>query len=205
MSKKAHRARRKNKRADLKRRKDFRPIRKKFLIVCEGERTEPYYFEAFRVPKNVYDVVGAGDNTIRLMREAIDLMQREKYDQVWVVMDKDDFPIENFNNALGLARENGIQVAYSNEAFELWYLLHFDFHHAAISRESYKERLTARLGFEYKKNDPNIYDAIEDKQIIAIQNAIRLLKEYGDEHRPAYDNPSTTVHLLVDALRNIAV
>ena len=46
---------------------------------------------------------------------------------------------------------------------------------------------------------------IEDKQSIAIQNAARLLSEYGNAHRPAYDNPVTTVHLLVHALREIAV
>jgi hypothetical protein len=46
---------------------------------------------------------------------------------------------------------------------------------------------------------------LEDKQLIAIQHAARLLAGYGDEHKPAYDNPSTTVHLLVDALREVAV
>ena len=205
MSKKKHRARRRNKQADLRRTKDHRPLRKKFLIICEGERTEPNYFEAFRVPKEICEVIGAGDNTIRLVREAIARRQKGKYDQVWVVMDKDDFPVENFNNALSLARSKDIHVAYSNEAFELWYLLHFDFHHTAISRSTYKKRLSARLGFEYKKNDPHIYDVLEDKQVVAIQYAVRLLNEYGNGHRPAYDNPSTTVHLLVDALREVAV
>lgn len=62
-----------------------------------------------------------------------------------------------------------------------------------------------RLGFEYKKNDPTIYDVLENRQSVAIQNAKMLLNEYGDKHNPAYDNPSTTVHLLVDALREVAV
>lgn len=189
----------------MKRSKNYRPLRKTFLIVCEGERTEPNYFEAFRVPKEVMDVIGEGDNTISLVRKAITHREEGNYDQVWVVMDKDDFPVENFNSALSLARGEGINVAYSNEAFELWYLLHFDFHNTAITRNSYQERLTARLGFRYKKNDSSIYEVLEDKQVIAIQFAAKLLEEYGEDHRPAYDNPATTVHHLVDALRDEAV
>lgn len=205
MPKNDRRAKRRNKSAGVERRKNTRSLRKRFLIVCEGERTEPNYFEAFRVPKDVCEVVGVGYNTIRLVREAITLRQNGNYDQVWVVMDKDDFPVVTFNNALSLARGEGINVAYSNEAFELWYLLHFDFHHTAISRSTYKERLTSRLGFKYEKKDPHIYEAIEDRQSVAIQHATRLLDEYGDAHKPAYDNPSTTVHLLVYALREVAV
>lgn len=205
MGKKSSRKSQRKRGASLQRAKDQLPLRKTFLIVCEGERTEPNYFEAFRVPKEVIDVIGAGDNTINLVRKAISRREEGNYDQVWVVMDKDNFPVENFNNALSLAREQGIRVAYSNEAFELWYLLHFDFHNAALSRSTYKERLSARLGFEYKKNNPYIFEALEDKQLIAIQYAAKLLEEYGDSHRPAYDNPSTTVHHLVDALREVAV
>lgn len=205
MGKNGRYARQKGTNSRLKRPQNVRTLRKRFLIVCEGERTEPNYFEAFRVPKDVYDVVGAGDNTLSLVRKAIEYKQKGDYDQVWVVMDKDDFPIGNFNNALSLAEKKGIEVAYSNEAFELWYLLHFDFHNSAIPRSTYKQRLSSRLGFEYKKNDPHIYEVLEDKQSVAIQNAKRLLDEYGDEHRPAYDNPSTRVHLLVDALREVAI
>ena len=61
--------------ASLQRPKNRRPLRKTFLIVCEGQRTEPNYFEAFRVPKEVIEVIGAGDNTIRLVRNAISLRE----------------------------------------------------------------------------------------------------------------------------------
>ncbi|HSH03806.1 MAG TPA: RloB family protein [Anaerolineae bacterium] len=185
-----------------KRKKNKRHLRKRFLIVCEGERTEPNYFESFKVAKELCEIVGVGDNTLRLVREAISLKEKGNYDEVWVVMDKDDFPSDNFNNALNLARQKGVQVAYSNEAFEIWYLLHYHYHNAAISRSSYKERLTACLGFEYKKNIIGIYDVLMDKQSVAIQNAARLLASYGEYHNPAHDNPCTTVHLLVETLRN---
>ena len=145
------------------------------------------------------------DNTVGIVRDAINRMQHADYDQVWCVFDRDSFPVENFNNALSLASERDIRVAYSNEAFELWYLLHFDFHDTAVSRQTYKTRLSQKFGFEYAKNSPDIYELLEDKQQIAIRNATRLLDGYGEQHRPAYDNPCTTVHLLVQELNKVAV
>jgi len=163
------------------------------------------YFKKFRVSKKIIEVIGIGANTLSLVKEAIKLNQKGDYDQVWCVFDKDSFTVENFNNALSLARQKGIDTAYSNEAFELWYLLHFDYHNSAITRGTYKSRLSGRLGFTYKKNNPDMYDLLEDKQGDAIRNATKLLQEYGDQHRPAHDNPSTTVHLLVQALNQVAV
>ena len=145
---------------NLRRRKNFKPLRKNFLIVCEGEKTEPLYFRSFRVPKKVFDVLGFGANTKSLVKKTIEIRDSEStdYDEVWCVFDRDSFPVENFNEALSLAKKNNIKVAYSNEAFEIWYLLHFHFHDSATSRNQYKTMLTDRLGFSYKKNDPNMYD-----------------------------------------------
>lgn len=186
------------KRVDLQR-------RMMFLIVCEGTQTEPVYFEAFRIPKRVRRIVGTGDNTLNLVKEAIRLSKEGVYEQVWVVMDKDEFPIDHFNRAIELAEQHGIQIAYSNEAFELWYLLHFDFHQAAISRKTYSERLSKRLGFSYKKNDPRMYDLLESEIETAIKHASKLLRLYGENHNPGRDNPCTSVHLLVQELHQQTV
>jgi hypothetical protein len=41
------------------------------LIITEGEKTEPNYFEKFRVfPKEVYEIRGVGRNTRSLVDEA---------------------------------------------------------------------------------------------------------------------------------------
>jgi hypothetical protein len=170
----------------------------RFLIVCEGERTEPNYFERFRVPRDVVavEVRGIGYNTVSLVREAIKLKAEDDYDQVWCVFDRDSFPARTFNEAIRLAERNGIKVAYSNEAFELWYLLHFDFLNTGISRADYIARLTEKIGKKYEKNSRDMYDILEARQQTAIENAKRLLSIYSP-CRPAKDNPSTTVHLLV--------
>lgn len=106
---------------------------------------------------------------------------------------------EDFNNAINNAEAQGFQVAYSNEAFELWYVLHFEFLNTGIPRSDYKKKLTSLLKRPYKKNSDTIYDDLLEKQSIAIKNAENLLKQY-DPHIPAQDNPSTTVHVLVQEL-----
>jgi len=179
---------------------DARESKERFLIVCEGEKTEPNYFKGFRPAGKILDIRGVGYNTVKLVREAIRLQTEESYDQVWCVFDRDDFPPQHFNEALSLARDHDIQVAYSNEAFELWYILHFDYHQSGIPRRDYIKILGNKLGHPYEKNSETIYEELENRLSVAVRNAQRLLATY-DPHRPERDNPSTTVHRLVLALR----
>lgn len=180
----------------------FEP-RQSFLIVCEGEKTEPNYFLRFPIPQDSVVVVkGIGANTINLVREAIRLMSEKKYHQVWCVFDRDSFTAENFNLAIQVAETNGIKVAYSNEAFELWYVLHFDYLNSGIDRRQYIDRLNQLLGFRYQKNSIQMYDLIYSRQKDAIRNARRLLSEYPNLS-PLTNNPSTTVHLLVEQLNRL--
>ncbi len=180
---------------------DTREVRQRFLIVCEGEKTEPNYFRSFRVPKNVaeIDVQGVGENPSKLVNSAKDFKEQEDYDQVWCVFDRDSWTPEDFNNAIKNAENQGFKVAYSNEAFELWYVLHFEFLNTGIPRSDYLQKLSLLLNQRYQKNSEKIYDELFDKQPTAIRNAINLLNQY-DPHIPARDNPSTTVHLLVQEL-----
>jgi hypothetical protein len=189
----------------MDRRVDELNPRQRFLIVCEGEKTEPQYFERFRVPHLIVDVKGVGMNTLSLVEKAIELSRMDNYDQVWCVFDKDDFPPDNFENAIQKARDARIKVAYSNQAFELWYLLHFEYLQTAIDRSAYIRKLSDHdhLGFTYKKNDPAIYEHLQCKMDVAIRNAERLNKQYDSKH-PAKNDPSTTVFLLVKELQKQA-
>lgn len=193
------RASRKTRRGYSSRAVDVREPRKRFLIVCEGEKTEPNYFRGFRVPREVVEIRGLDDNTVRLVEKAVELKKNGRYNQTWCVFDRDSFPAAHFNAALALAREEKIQVAYSNEAFELWYLLHFHFYDMAIHRHAYIDKLIALLGHRYEKNSDAIYEKLEPRQPDAIRNAQTLLAQYPAPN-PEKDNPSTTVYLLVQEL-----
>ncbi|MES0335829.1 MAG: RloB family protein [Candidatus Magnetobacterium sp. LHC-1] len=83
--------------------------------------------------------------------------------------------------------------------FELWYLLHFHYYDTAIDIDSYKKMLSGLLDRKYQKNSRDMYATLKDKQDAAIRNARKLLERYNP-HVPEKDNPSTTVHLLVEEL-----
>jgi RloB-like protein len=66
---------------------DTREVRQRFLIVCEGAKTEPNYFRSFRVPKVVIEVRGLGENPSRLVESTKELKKQDDYDQIWCVFD----------------------------------------------------------------------------------------------------------------------
>jgi hypothetical protein len=181
------------------RRVGTREVRQRFLIVCEGERTEPNYFRAFQVPGLVVTTQSGHERGVALVSRAVQLRADDEYDQVWCVFDRDDLLPQQIMDMFSQARREDIAVAFSNQAFELWYLLHFDYHHTAMARREYSARLSERLGHTYAKNRTDMYERLLNVQPAAIANARRLWALYDPWH-PAHADPSTTVHELVEEL-----
>ncbi len=176
-----------------------RAVRQRFLIVCEGEQTEPNYFRAFQASGLVVQIKDVNERGEKLVAKAEQLRNDDDYDQVWCVFDRDDLPPSQISAAFQRANQAGIAIAFSNQAFELWYLLHFDYHNTAITRKDYCERLEKRLGQAYAKNNATMYALLLDRQPTAIANARRLLEIYAP-WQPAQHDPATTVHKLVEEL-----
>ena len=190
--------------SDLSRRQGVREIKQSFLIVCEGEKTEPDYFKAFRMTAATVKAVGQAMNTMTLVSKAISIREADQkrkkvYDQCWVVFDKDDFPAKDFNQAIQFAEKNGFRVAYSNQAFEYWFLLHYNLYTGAIHRNQYKDMLTKLTGIPYSKSEGYgavMYNLLLSQQQQAINNAETVLAEISHGN-PAEEESSTTVQRLV--------
>lgn len=201
------------------RKKSTRKENKIIYIFTEGKRTEPIYFESKKKEieleirqKGMIKIKGSSRNTLSLVDFAINYIENEKIDltldDCWVVFDKDDFD-KDFDNAINKAQTKGLKVAYSNEAFELWFLLHFSFMSSAIGRNDYNNKLTENLkkisgnkNYKYRKvND--IYPLIINKESNAIRNAKKILNQYNSTIPFSKKNPSTTVHLLVEDLNKL--
>ena len=60
-------------------------------------------------------------------------------------------PSHDFNEAIRLAESNGFQVAYSNQAFEYWFLLHFNIYRGYIHRNDYEQMLSQQMKVKYSK------------------------------------------------------
>lgn len=188
----------------------------RILIVCEGEKTEPNYFRSFkRVNRGgfVYEIECEGGkiNTLQVVNKAIELRDaairnNRAYDSVWSVFDKDSFPDKNFNAAIQKAESNGINCAWSNEAFELWYVFHFANRVTSMSRKDYQKAISTFIskhirGYSYRKNDPNMMEYLQlGDESRAIKLAERQANSF-DNTRYAEHEPSTCVYKLVRLLR----
>ncbi len=205
------------------RRFESRAPAKSFLIVCEGEVTEVRYFEAFPVRKEVLVAVrGEGKNTTSLVSAVVEhasraVKEQTPFDEVWVVYDHDDFGADRFNraaqeiDALNGARAERWHAAWSHQAFEVWYLLHFQFFDGRLHRHLVQKKLGELLQQHYgrtgyRKNDPYIYELLLQRQPVALRHARRLAAEHGVAPHgttpPANANPCTRVDLLVQALND---
>ena len=188
-----------------------------YLIVCEGKKTEPNYFNGLKKQINKeygnkvdvlipsIEVKGTGMNTTSLVKytQKIISYSHKIYGQVWVVFDKDDYSDEQFDSAIKNCDYN---VAWSNPNFELWLLSHFKKVSRYISKENVlvelkKEFLKNGLG-DYSKNDPSIFEKVTKKEKIhtAIENC-KQMEELNKNAQASERNPTTKVYKIVDGLK----
>ncbi len=186
------------------------------LIVCEGQNTEPSYFNQFKLTSATIKALGKGYNTVSLIKQARQLKKQGEYDQIWVVFDKDRNSAQNFNTAVRMAEESKFGIAYSNQAFEFWLILHFlDHPGGQLDRSEYNNLInshTQPLGVTYKGKrgkiiTPDFFSLLmgtdpvtnEKRHILAIRRAKRIYSNY-DHRSPAIEESSTTVFRLVTEL-----
>ncbi len=224
-----------------------------FIIYCEDKVCEPIYFKYFETDKIKVNPVGDQKSKMENVMNAItgcfseDLMEydengnpRLKSDttHAWCVYDRDLEVIEaqrtlgntNFDASIRHAENIGIKVAWSNDAFELWILLHFQNVVATqvenSNRVTYYNKLTevfkqlpnanqdlqkatAHASFGYKKDlkqEHNFRNIVRAEIISNTQQAIIRAKALEVHHtivpvKPSHQKaPCTMVHHLVEEL-----
>lgn len=198
------------------------PRANSFLIVTEGEKTEPLYFRGIqqRIEEKIggnidvvevpfIDICGEGCATGSLIQATERIVKNAKvmYQNIWVVFDKDDF--EDFNQAIEEGTQKGYIIAWSNQSFEYWLYLHFYYSDSALHRSDWQNKLDEifkqyQLGDGYyRKNYENIYDLVDsfDGVNTAINNAKRRMASFRDEiDKPSHYDPGTMVYKLVQEL-----
>lgn len=193
---------------------ESKPKGKSYLIICEGKNTEVEYLRCIPAPNATVRVEGGYGSKTALVKSALEFKKRAEYKdyETWCVYDLDYSgeqigQKEDFNESIELARRNGMKVGYSNDAVELWFVLHYQPVEQAFLRFDYYRVLNRlwklddyeeegkRLGFcrfiyDLLQNDPLASEAR------AIERARQLLEQNG--HLPFADqNPCTTIFELV--------
>ncbi|MGP1472459.1 MAG: RloB family protein [Prevotella intermedia] len=219
-----------------------------FIIFTEDKVSERVYFKSFETDKMKVNAIGNQKSKIANVINAITHCQQNAlFDesdnvaetglQVWCVFDRDYDSDSNetaqndtsFDESLRTAEGHNIKVAWSNDCFELWILLHYeDINHTEqLLRDKYYERLTKIMEadvelsknfskaidtghYNYKecfKRESNfknhILPILQDKtrRTAAIERAKALENHHKkDNVKPHKMCPCTMVHHLVEEL-----
>lgn len=210
---------RKAKAADrLGRRKAKRASYDKVLIVCEGEKTEPNYFnelvDFYEINSANVDIDGTcGSSPKSVFERACSLYQAEiikgdPFDRVYCVFDKDSH--ETYESTINKIRSNGYKSVFyattSVPCFEYWLILHFKYTtkpYAATRSSSVGDAVLkdlVKVMPTYAKGSTGIFSLLHGQLEYAKNNSIRakLHSEKNDS-----DNPSTSIHNLIIYLQGI--
>lgn len=206
----------------------YRKYKQFFLIVCEDEKTEPSYFVKFKklMPEfTLYlSAVGTGRDPFGVVTHSIDEREslkekaKKEIDFVWAVFDKDDADenqakIKRFDLALEMAAKEDINIACSNEVFELWLLLHLKsvdqtkpiprIEVYKLLEESIKSHSDPYRDFVYVHGDVKVLEVIDEigDEKEAIKRA-EVLANYHDGKHLINSNPYTGIFKLVRELRD---
>jgi RloB-like protein len=192
------------------RRAPFRDPRRRILIVCEGEKTEPDYFEQFaEFHKNSLvkvELAKAQGVPLSIVRTARDLKikaiadaKREEddnlmFEAVWCAFDVDVHP--NIPEAKLLAGEYDIELAISNPCFELWLLLHLRDSPGMLHHHDVQALLKSHVPNYDKKVDFEVYRDGYNKAVSRAKSLDSLAASINEPGR----NPTTCVYMLTETI-----
>lgn len=190
------------------------------FIFCEGKNTEIDYFNSFNVRTVKIRPIGIGKNPTKLIEKASRIIKAERYeegsDQKWCVFDKDDIPSNDFDGAVMSALNNGFKVAWSNQSFEYWFLLHFEDHQGGtLQRDQYDRKINRYIKDDLAKYNPDGRKKVSEvfaaelfsldtktgqpRVELAIGRAARI-HQLKSDLPPSRTESCTTVYKLVEVL-----
>lgn len=210
--------------ADLKRRKAFRARKQRYLIICEGSKTEFNYFRDLRTDlgidaKQVQIPKNSGNTPDRILDHALalydeDALSGDAFDKVYCVFDRDthstfDESVQRIKDLKSSRRSKPFEAITSTPCFEFWLLLHFGYTDAAFhpaGKKSVGDNAVAALkkkpGFTaYDKGTLGIYTQLKTKLPDAMKHAQKL-REESMKNRTI--NPATSVDILVLDIQALA-
>ena len=188
------------------------------LIVTEGTKTEPQYFNSIsNVINQKYhekiqlEIHGEGRGTMQLLEKATNIVRSsvKVFKHVWIVFDIDDFPPERINQTAEECKnltneETEYHALWSNQCIELWFMLHFNLVESDLHRSEYIPKLSEWLSNigqgKYVKNREDIYDVLHPYLDDAIRNA-KKLDDHNRNKTPANSAPGTKIHELLERLK----
>ena len=195
------------KRSRLRIRRKRRPSRTgrpRILVLCEGTKTEPYYFNSLKMNYRLTSVrVGRPSESTgprALVKRAKDEIRNDPgWDEVYCVLDHDGRAQELNEVAQQLEaldnrnRSTTFQLVLSVPCFEYWLLLHFEPTSQPFANvlggvtacDQVIQRLRGHLP-KYRKNNTQVFELVAERMCDAIRNA-ELIQSQSFNGSPCTD------------------
>jgi len=225
-----------------------------FIIFCEDEHHECLYFQSFE--KSIPDLKVNAIPNVRSKKLNLNAtigicgqkgligFENNSYsilpgttEHIWCVYDRDmesenwvDINVQehiDFDTAIMVGEQAGLKIAWSNDVFELWLLLHFedvptdrilhrnyvydrltDIFKNQLPKDEEMQKLTANATFNYKTNMKRrerfisqVIPALQSRTADAIERAERLENSFNSSQQFHQRNPCTMVHHLVKEIQ----
>jgi hypothetical protein len=194
--------------------------RESILIVCEGTKTEPNYFETLCRELGLgtvnVEIVGEGAGIVRVVDETIrrvneraaeaeESSQRAPFDEAWCVVDTERRnDNRSWDRGVGRATAKGLRLAWSNPCFEYWLLLHFELIGQSFNGYS-AIRPAVRRHIRHYEKSADYFEQLAPRVPTAIEHSKRIHRaQWQHTPKPIDCNPATTVHELVERLLEVA-
>ena len=184
-----------------------------YLIVTDTEKTEKYYFEGIKniIPDSLKNDLQIKIYSNKALSKIIDFAaeQRnkdERFRDIWLVFDRDE--IKNFDKLIEEAKENKMNVGWSNPCFEIWLMSYFqnpkNINDSQKCCETFEKIFKENTDKNYEKSEEKIYNILCKKG--DENKAIQRAREKYHQVRKEYSQPSkmigcTTVYKLVEELK----
>lgn len=195
-----------------------RPLQR-VLIVCEGSKTEPSYFNELRdfyelTTASVFTTGDCGSDPLSVVKYGevlyrAELKKGDRYDYVYFVFDKDSH--HTYDSAMERAKTlkpaNVFRSIPSVPCFEYWYLLHYEYTTQQFMRTGTKSPADRLIGLlkkdhwrDYAKAGKGVIKNLNGRLSDAVSRSKMALDECIKNQT---DHPSTLVHEVVEHLKSM--
>jgi hypothetical protein len=198
--------------------KQHRQVHPKIYVWSHTEKAEIEYFQEFKqylesdllMPQKKLCWTPQ-ELLAEIIEWKIENICDEDGDQVWCIFDIDDFykkDEKGLIESVKKATKNNVKIAYINECFELWILLHFQNTTTPIKRG---KNIETKIQKEFKKNklgvfkkNQKVFNLLLPFQPVALKNAKYSVKNYEkikwEDKMSTKGNPSTSIHFLIEEI-----
>ena len=180
-------------RKQLRRRLPSRTHNKIELIVCEGSKTEPAYFEALKRRFRLYavqiDVISPSESEPNAVVERAITKRKEMEEdgipceKLWCVVDVEIPPHSTLDEAWETAsKTDKLELILTNPCIEYWFLLHFKKHTDPFGNNNDVMGALKAVHPSYKKRRIG-FDDLYPRTSAAIKHSKEVLKvkKYGQD------------------------